>query len=150
MLKLNLPDSALKTTERDGIIYVWDNLRNKYVKLTPEEEVRQRFVSLLIKEKNYPRGLMMNEVAITLNGTSKRCDSVLYDRNLTPVMIIEYKAPSVEITKAVFEQIYRYNIVLKVKYLMVSNGIKHYCCRIDYDSNKCIFLNHIPEYGELL
>lgn len=150
MLKLNLPDSALKTTERDGIIYVWDNLRNKYVKLTPEEEVRQRFVSLLIKEKNYPRGLMMNEVAITLNGTSKRCDSVLYDRNLTPVMIIEYKAPSVDITKAVFEQIYRYNIVLKVKYLMVSNGIKHYCCRIDYDSNKCIFLNHIPEYGELL
>lgn len=150
MLKLNLPDSALKTTERDGIIYVWDNLRNKYVKLTPEEEVRQRFVSLLIKEKSYPRGLMMNEVAITLNGTSKRCDSVLYDRNLTPVMIIEYKAPSVEITKAVFEQIYRYNIVLKVKYLMVSNGIKHYCCRIDYDSNKCIFLNHIPEYGELL
>lgn len=150
MLKLNLPDSALKTTERDGIIYVWDNLRNKYVKLTPEEEVRQRFVSLLIKEKSYPRGLMMNEVAITLNGTSKRCDSVLYDRNLNPVMIIEYKAPSVEITKAVFEQIYRYNIVLKVKYLMVSNGIKHYCCRIDYDSNKCIFLNHIPEYGELL
>lgn len=150
MLKLNLPDSELKTTERDGIIYVWDNLRNKYVKLTPEEEVRQRFVSLLIKEKSYPRGLMMNEVAITLNGTSKRCDSVLYDRNLTPVMIIEYKAPCVEITKAVFEQIYRYNIVLKVKYLMVSNGIKHYCCRIDYDSNKCIFLNHIPEYGELL
>lgn len=150
MLKLNLPYSELKTTERDGIIYVWDNLRNKYVKLTPEEEVRQRFVSLLIKEKSYPRGLMMNEVAITLNGTSKRCDSVLYDRNLTPVMIIEYKAPSVEITKTVFEQIYRYNIVLKVKYLMVSNGIKHYCCRIDYDSNKCIFLNHIPEYGELL
>lgn len=150
MLKLNLPDSALKTTERDGIIYVWDNLRNKYVKLTPEEEVRQRFISLLIKEKSYPRGLMMNEVAITLNGTSKRCDSVLYDRNLNPVMIIEYKAPSVEITKAVFEQIYRYNIVMKVKYLMVSNGIKHYCCRIDYDSNKCIFLNHIPEYGELL
>lgn len=150
MLKLNLPDSELKTTERDGIIYVWDNLRNKYVKLTPEEEVRQRFISLLIKGKSYPRGLMMNEVAITLNGTSKRCDSVLYDHNLNPVMIIEYKAPSVEITKAVFEQIYRYNIVLKVKYLMVSNGIKHYCCRIDYDSNKCIFLNHIPEYGELL
>lgn len=150
MLKLNLPDSALKTTERDGIIYVWDNLRNKYVKLTPEEEVRQRFISLLIKEKSYPRGLMMNEVAITLNGTSKRCDSVLYDRNMTPVMIIEYKAPCVEITKTVFEQIYRYNIVLKVKYLMVSNGIKHYCCRIDYDSNKCIFLNHIPEYRELL
>ena len=92
---------------------------------------------------------MANEVAISLNGTKKRCDTVLYKRDLTPRLVIEYKAPTVEITQAVFDQIARYNIVLRVEYLIVSNGINHDCCKIDYANQKYVFLKDIPSYPEL-
>lgn len=130
--------------------YVFDTLRKKYVALTPEEWVRQNFVHFLIRYKNYPVGLLANEVQISLNSTRKRCDTVLYNRNLTARMIIEYKAPSVNITQEVFNQITRYNIVLKVDYLIVTNGINHYCCKVDYRNNSYSFLRDIPEYSELI
>lgn len=117
--------------------------------LTPEEWVRQHFVHFLIEHKGYPAGLMANEIQIRLNGTKKRCDTVLYDRSLTPRMIVEYKAPDVEITQAVFDQITRYNMVLRVEYLVVTNGVRHYCCRIDYSVMTCRFLPDIPFYSDL-
>jgi len=128
---------------------IFDILRRKYVALTPEEWVRQHFVHYLLERKGYPSGLLANEVQLLLNGTKKRCDSVLYDRNLHARMIVEYKAPHIEITQAVFDQIMRYNIVLRVEYLVVSNGLKHYCCRMDYAANRYEFLKEIPDYGEL-
>ena len=132
MLSLNLPSYEFKITERNGKRLILDSLRRKYVALTPEEWVRQHVVQFLINYKGYPKGLLANEVQIALNGTRKRCDTVVYDTSLKPRMIVEYKASSVEITQAVFDQITRYNMVLHVEYLLVSNGIQHYCCRIDY------------------
>lgn len=150
MLQLNLPSAALKITRKENRDYVFDTLRKKYVALTPEEWVRQNFVHFLIRYKNYPVGLLANEVQISLNSTRKRCDTVLYNRNLTARMIIEYKAPYVNITQEVFNQITRYNIVLKVDYLIVTNGINHYCCKVDYRNNSYSFLRDIPEYSELI
>lgn len=149
MLALNLPHYPYKIITKEEKYYIFDVLRRKYVSLTPEEWVRQHFIHFLIKQKGYPQGLLANEVQVKLNGTQKRCDTVLYNRDLTARMIIEYKAPRVEITQAVFDQITRYNMTLKVEYLIVSNGINHYCCRIDYSKNNYTFLKEIPSYINL-
>lgn len=149
MLSLNLPSAALKITDRSGKKYVFDVLRKKYVALTPEEWVRQHFVHYLINHLGYPAGLLANEVSISLNSTSKRCDTVLYSPSLSPRMIVEYKAPDVQVTQNVFNQITRYNIVLRVDYLIVTNGITHYCCKVDYQSGRCTFLSSVPPYNSL-
>lgn len=149
MLSLNLPAFDAKIALVDGKNVIWDIIRQKYVALTPEEWVRQHFVHYLIEHKGYPRTLMANEVQLNLNGTKKRCDTVLYQRDLSTKMILEYKAPHIEITQAVFNQITRYNIVLKVDYLVVSNGRQHYCCHMDYAHNTYSFLPEIPTYTEL-
>ena len=90
-----------------------------------------------------------NEQTISLNGMSRRCDSVIYDRSGTPGIIVEYKAPEVAITRQVFSQISRYNLVLKVDWLIVTNGLSHYCIRMDYDSHSWSFCSHIPDYEEM-
>ena len=149
MLSLNLPPYATKIAVRDGKNTIWDIIRRKYVALTPEEWVRQHFVHFLVEHKGYPVSLLANEVALVLNGTSRRCDTVLYDRTLSPRMIMEYKAPHIPITQKVFDQISRYNPVFRVDYLIVSNGLSHYCCRMDYENHSYQFLSDIPEYGEL-
>ena len=149
MLSLNLPAFDVKVAERDGRTVIFDAIRRRYVALTPEEWVRQHFVHFLLEHKGYPQALMATEVQVLLNGTKKRCDTVLYRRDLTARMIVEYKAPDVEITQKVFDQITRYNMVLKVDYLIVSNGLQHYCCRINYEKNSYTFLQDIPMYGDL-
>ena len=149
MLSLNLPTFNAKIGVKDGKRVIFDAIRHRYVALTPEEWVRQHFVHYLLKHKGYPRMLMANEVQLALNGTKKRCDTVLYKRDLTPQMIVEYKAPHVAITQAVFNQICRYNMVLRVDYLVVSNGVNHYCCRMDYDCGRYEFLPAVPCYAEL-
>ncbi len=149
MLALNLPSYSFKISNRDGKAYIFDVLRRKYVALTPEEWVRQHFTHYLLEYKGYPKGLLANEIQLNLNGTKKRCDTVLYNRDLTAKMIVEYKAPNVEITQAVFDQITRYNMVLKVDYLIVSNGIHHYCCHINYVTHSYTFLPDIPTYDSL-
>ena len=149
MLPLNLPSYPAKILKRNGKNVIFDPLRQKYVALTPEEWVRQHFVHFLTDFKGYPKGLLANEIQLDLNGTKKRCDTVLFNKDLSARMIVEYKAPNIEITQAVFDQITRYNMVLKVEYLIVSNGIRHYCCRIDYNTMKYTFLPDIPSYTEL-
>lgn len=146
---LNLPSFEYKVIKQDGRPAIFDFIRRRYVALTPEEWVRQHFVHFLIEHKGYPRALMANEVQLNLNHTKKRCDTVLYRRDLTAQMILEYKAPDVEITQAVFDQIGRYNLVLHVDYLVVSNGLRHYCCRMDYARNQYQFLSDIPSYEKL-
>ena len=149
MHSLNLPAFDTKIAVRDGKRLIFDVIRRRYVALTPEEWVRQHFVHFLIAYKGYPQTLMANEVQVQLNGTRKRCDTVLYRRDLSARMIVEYKAPDVQITQAVFDQITRYNMVLRVKYLIVTNGLQHYCCRIDYRTQTYTFLPSIPDYPSL-
>lgn len=149
MLSLNLPTFTVKVTEKDEKRMIFDPIRRKYVALTPEEWVRQHFVNYLVSVKSYPKELLANEVALKLNGTAKRCDTVVYNRFLEPLMIVEYKAPAINITRAVFDQIVRYNMVLRVDYLTVSNGISHFCCKINYETQTYSFLENIPEYALL-
>lgn len=149
MTSLNLPPCSLRIEKNEGKNQVFDVLRQRFVALTPEEWVRQHFVHYLLNDKGYPKGLMGNEVLLKLNGMNRRCDTVLYNRDLSAKMILEYKAPHVEITQKVFSQICRYNLVLHVDYLVVSNGLKHYCCRMDYEQGTYQFLRDIPAYSEL-
>lgn len=150
MLSLNLPSFPTKVATKDGKNVIFDIIRKRYVALTPEEWVRQHFVHYLITHKGFPSSLMANEVNLNLNNTKKRCDTVLYKRDLSARMIIEYKAPHIEITQDVFDQITRYNMVLKVDYLIVSNGLQHYCCQIDYVNQTYVFLNDIPDYHSIV
>ncbi|MBF0648763.1 type I restriction enzyme HsdR N-terminal domain-containing protein [Dysgonomonas sp. GY75] len=149
MLDLNLPPFDINVKKTDGRLSVFDRLRRKFVTLTPEEWVRQHFINYLITEKGYPQALIANEIQINLNNQKRRCDSIVYDKTISPLVIVEYKSPDVEITQAVFDQIVRYNIVLKVKYLIVSNGLSHYCCRMDYSTQTFDYLADIPTYTEL-
>lgn len=150
-MEINLSKYTLRLRKTPtGMIEVYDKLRKKYVAYTPEEDVRQRFIEFLTIDMHFPGGLICNEIGIVQNGIKRRCDSVILDRNGEPLTIIEYKAPHITITQRVFDQIYRYNTVLRVKYLIVTNGIKTYCCRNDYESNKCLFINGIPSYEEML
>ena len=146
MSLLNLPGYEAKIREKEGKREIFDRLRRCYVALTPEEWVRQHFVNMLIEYKGYPATLTANEVSITLNGMMRRCDTVVYDKNLRPIAIVEYKAPTVKIDEKVFAQIARYNLVLKVDFLIVSNGLQHFCCKMDYEKNSYSFLREIPAY----
>jgi hypothetical protein len=149
MKELNLPAYDVKirgTRERPEI---FDFLRHRFVALTPEEWVRQHFTHWLTTEKGYPKGLLGNEVALRCGDKTLRCDSVVYNKQTRPLMIIEYKAPAVPLTQRVFSQISAYNLLLHVDYLVVSNGLQHFCCRMDYDRQTYHFLQAIPDY-ELL
>lgn len=131
----------------DGkILKVFDPLRKKYVALTPEEYVRQHFTAWMTDKLGYPASLMGNEVSLTLNNTRRRCDTVVFRSDGSPSMIVEYKAPTVAITQDVFDQIARYNMVLHSRYLIVSNGIRHFCCEMDYDNETYTFLPNIPRW----
>lgn len=118
--------------------------------LTPEEWVRQHFVRFLIEERHFPAALMNNEISLVQNGIKRRCDSLVADHNGNPLVIVEYKAPTIAITQKTFDQIVRYNMVLRAKYLIVSNGIKHYCCKVDYERNSYDFMQDIPCYNQLI
>lgn len=149
MLNLNLPPCEIKIKKTEKGLRIFDSLRAKFVALTPEEWVRQNFVCYLINHKQYPPMLIANEMQIKVNSRIKRCDSVVYDNRMNPLVILEYKAPDVSITEQVFDQIVRYNYVLKVPYLIVSNGLRHYCCQVDYENQTTIYLQDIPVYGNL-
>lgn len=147
MTPLNLPhyDMRLRRSD-DGAVQVYDLLRDKWVALTPEEWVRQHFVNYLLTAKGYPRYLTANEVSLKLNATSRRCDTVVFDRERRPLVIVEYKAPTVAITQKVFDQIARYNSVLRAPVLIVSNGLQHYSCH--FDGAGYTFLKEIPSYAD--
>lgn len=149
MQTLNLPPYQARLSKKNGKTYIYDSLRRKEVVLSPEEWVRQHFVQYLITARSYPQERIANEVSISVNSTAKRCDTVVYDNYLNPLVIIEYKAPEILITSDVFDQIARYNFALHVPYLMVSNGMKHYCCFMDYKTMQSRFLEEIPCYSEL-
>ncbi|OFX20912.1 MAG: restriction endonuclease subunit R [Bacteroidetes bacterium GWA2_31_9b] len=150
MESLNLPTYSFNIKFQGQRKYIFDTLRKKYVILTPEEWVRQNFLKFLTENKNYPASLIFVEMEFKLNTLSKRCDAVVFNRSGNPVLIVECKASTVKIDKLVFEQIARYNMQLKVDYLIVTNGLLHYCCKIDFENQNFEFLNDIPNFLQLL
>ena len=149
MDRLNLPPYEIRVVERNGRHQIFDVLRRKYVALTPEEWVRQHFTHFLMDHKGYPKALLANEVELRLGEKRLRCDTLLYSSEMQPRMIIEYKAPTIRLQQKTFDQIAVYNLLLKVDYLVVSNGMEHYCCRMDYEHNSYEFLKEIPAYQSL-
>jgi len=146
MPQLNLPNAVLKIKLVKGITQVFDAVRKKYLVLTSEEWVRQHFIHYLNSEKKYPLGLMGVEKIVKYNGQSTRADIILYTNMGKPNMIVECKAPEVKITQDTFDQIAKYNFKLKVDFLVVTNGMQHFCCALDYENNKINFLKEIPQY----
>jgi len=147
--ELNLPQYSFKISGSDGGEMIMDQIRRKYVRLTPEEWVRQNFVQYLITEGKYPPGLIGIEIMFSLNKLRRRVDILVHDRQGRPVMIVECKEPEVKIDEKVFDQIVAYNMALKVPYIVVTNGIDHYACRVDHEENKWEFLMVIPLYEDL-
>ena len=150
MQQLNLPVYQFNIKKKDDGFIILDSLRKRWVTLTPEEWVRQNFVRYLIQEKKFPASLMNNEISITQNGIKRRCDTLVADMQGNALVIVEYKAPTIAISQKTFDQIVRYNMVLHAYYLIVSNGLNHYCCKIDYDNNSYSFLKEIPSYSQLV
>lgn len=149
MIQLTLPPYQIRVKETHGRKQIFDILRRKYVALTPEEWVRQHFIHYLVEHKNYPSSLLANEVPLQIGEKRMRADSVLYDNQLHPRMIIEYKAPNITLTQKVFDQITVYNLLLHVDYLIVSNGMTTYICKMDYKKQTYKFLEAIPNYENI-
>ena len=149
MQQLNLPEYAFRIKTEDGKTMIFDAIRRKFVALSPEEWVRQNFIEYLKTEKNYPASLMAVEKQITINQLQRRFDLLVYSRTHQPCLIAEFKAPDVKITQDVFDQVVRYNMALKVAGIIVSNGLQHFACKMDYANNTYSYLREIPGYGEL-
>lgn len=146
MLNLNFPNYSFRFKNSENKIAVFDILRKKFVLLTPEEWVRQHVVQFLLKEKKLPQSLLNVEKQLKIHQLIKRYDVVAYNPDGSIHLIVECKAPSVQITQHTFDQIARYNLSVKATYLMVSNGLQHYFCQMDYEQQKYHFLPNIPEW----
>lgn len=147
MQRLNLPDHGVKLRQDADGERLWDPLRRKWLLCTPEEWVRQHVLNHLVHDRGCPAPLIAIEHGITLNGLAKRADIVVHDRHGKPLLLVECKAPGVPVDQRVFEQAARYNRVFRVPYLLVTNGLKHYCCRLDLDTGTVEFLPAVPLYA---
>jgi len=146
MQELNFPSYSFRIKSSENKTLIFDIIRKKYVILTPEEWVRQHVILFLIEEKKYPVSLIAVEKQLKINSLSKRTDVVVFNRKGTPEILIECKAPTVAINQQTFDQIARYNLTAKSNYLMVTNGLNHYFCQIDFEKETYIFLKDIPNY----
>jgi len=146
MQKLNFPPFQFTVKQEENKTFILDEIRKKYLVLTPEEWVRQHCVKFLNEYKNYPLSLLSIEKQISVNRMSRRCDIVAYHSSGKPKLIVECKAPNIKITQDVFNQIAAYNTKLQVEYLFVTNGLQHYCCKIDLKEKKVDFIKDLPEY----
>lgn len=146
MLKLNFPKYTFRFKSSENKTLVFDEIRKKFVVLTPEEWVRINTVQFLLKEKNYPKSLINVEKQLKLNNTVKRYDIVVFNTDGSIFLIVECKAPSVPINQLTFDQIARYNLALEAQYLMVTNGLEHFYCQMDFENKRYVFLKEIPNY----
>lgn len=144
---LNLPEYPVRLRQENNKTYIFDDIRKKFLVLTPEEWVRQHFIQFLIREKKYPRALIKQEGGLKLNSLQKRSDILLYNNLGEKIMLVECKAPSVKISQATFDQVARYNIIHRVKHLVVSNGLQHFCAVINFEEGSYSFLDELPEYS---
>ncbi len=146
MKKLNFPVYSFRFKNSENKVAIFDEIRKKFMLLTPEEWVRQHTVQFLLQDKKFPKSYINVEKLIKINDLSKRYDVVVFQPNGEIFLLIECKAPEVPISQNTFDQIARYNLVLKAKYLMVTNGLNHYFCQMDFENEKYIFLKELPEY----
>jgi len=146
---LSLPAYDFRYIIKEDKNYIFDIIRKKYVLLTPEEWVRQNFIRYLIEEKGYIQSLVRVEMFFKLNRLAKRADIALFNRKGQPKVLVECKSPKVTISQVVFEQVARYNLSFKVDFLIVTNGLQHYCCKMDYEQNDYSFLEEIPDFEEI-
>ncbi|MBI9065974.1 MAG: type I restriction enzyme HsdR N-terminal domain-containing protein [Salinivirgaceae bacterium] len=150
MLKLNLPDFSdkLKINKVENTIF--DVFRKKNIILTPEEWVRQNFLWYMKENLGYPEGLISVEMSLILNNLTRRCDIVAFNRKGQPKLIVECKAPQIKINQKTFDQIATYNLKLKVDFLVITNGINHYCCLMNYNDNSYSFIEEIPNFKQII
>lgn len=146
MQQLNFPSYNLRTRSINGREEIFDPARRKFVTLTPEEWVRQHVIAYLTGEKGYPVSLIGVEKKLLLNKQPKRFDLVIFSRNGDPFLLVECKAPGIEITENAFDQAARYNMLLKATYFLITNGLEHFPCRLDYSNKQYIFIQEIPSY----
>ncbi|MCX2680811.1 type I restriction enzyme HsdR N-terminal domain-containing protein [Galbibacter sp. EGI 63066] len=146
MQKLNFPEYTFRFKNRENKIHIFDEVRKKFVQLQPEEWVRQHVVKFLTDEKKFPKSLINIEKELLVNSLKKRYDILVYKPDGKIKLVVECKAPSVKITQNTFDQIARYNLSLQSEYLMVTNGLDHYFCQMDYQQEKYAFLKDIPSY----
>jgi hypothetical protein len=146
MRELNLPGFEPRIRISKGRQEIFDPVRKKHVRLTPEEWVRQHFLHFLIDRKKVPASLIAVETSVKYNQLAKRCDIVVFDRKGRPVLIVECKAPEVAITPGVFRQVAMYNLPLMVRFLVMTNGIDHYSCSIDYEKGSFRFIEDVPDF----
>ncbi len=148
-IPLNLPVYPLRLKDEGGQRFVFDEVRKKFLVLTPEEWVRQYLIHFLIRDKQFPKSLIQLEGGLKYNGLQKRSDILVYNQQGEKLLLAECKAPSVKITQEVFDQIARYNFVHRVQWLLVSNGLEHYCCKLDWQNESYQFLPELPLFGQL-
>ena len=148
MQKLNLPEYIFRIRSEGEKKLIFDDVRKKFVILTPEEWVRQNFIRFLITERKYPGSLMAVEKQLTGSRLTRRFDLLVYRRDGQPFLIAEFKAPGIKISQGTFDQVVRYNMSLKVEYVLVSNGLTHYTCHINYKENRFAYLPEIPFFQE--
>ncbi len=146
MQKLNFPAYAFRFKNSENKVAVFDEIRKKFVVLTPEEWVRQHVVQFLLTDKNYPKSYINVEKVLKINGITKRYDAVVFKPDGSIFLLIECKAPEVPISQNTFDQIARYNMTLKADYLMVTNGLNHYFCRMDFENEQYQFLRELPDF----
>lgn len=146
MYNLNLPSVSLKFKEINGKKAIFDIVRKKYIILTPEEWVRQHFIHFLINKYQYPRSLIKIESGIRFNDITGRSDIIVYDRKGQVFLLVECKAPTIPLSNVVFEQASRYNQDYKAKYLLITNGLQHFCCEINHQTNSYTYMNDIPTF----
>lgn len=149
MSKLNLPSYSFQIFEESKKTKIFDVIRKKKIILNPEEWVRQHWIHYLIKDKGFPAGLIAVEKGLEVNKTKKRCDIISYNHAGQALLMVECKAPHIAISQDTFDQIARYNIAFKLPYLVVSNGIQHYCAMINFDTEAFQFIEEIPNYADL-
>ena len=146
MEPLNFPTYSFRLKNSENKVAIFDDIRKKFVILQPEEWVRQHLAKHLIIEKKYPAGLISIETGLIYNGLKKRSDLVAYNNQGKPILIAECKAPNIKLTQSTFDQAAIYNMSLKVSYLLITNGLEHYCCFIDHKKKEFNFLSEIPIY----
>ena len=149
MSQLNLPEYIFRIKKQNEKTLIFDSQRKRYVTLTPEEWVRQHFIRFLIEVKGYPTSYLAVEKQLCLNGLKKRCDAILYNSERKAVLIIEFKAPNVPIKQETFDQVAVYNSKLKVDFFIISNGIEHYCCKVNVETARYEFFPEIPDFNSL-
>ena len=149
MKKLNFPVYSFRFKNSENKVAIFDEIRKKFILLTPEEWVRQHTLHYLVQDNKYPKSYINVEKLIKINTLNKRYDIVVFQPNGSIFLLIECKAPEVAITQKTFDQIARYNLALKAKYLMVTNGLNHYFCQMDFENKKYIFLSELPQYENL-